>query len=185
MLFRTVRIVKAGIFLMITLTLKEVETPTGVMRLGATEDALVLCDWPDAPGAPHCLKALCKRLGAVPVTGDSPILEKASKTTSRDDFKPSTCRFAPAERPSRKASGVRCSRFPTAKPPPTATSPAESDVRRLSGPSRRQWDRIRSASPFPATASSAPTDRSPGSEAVSTEKSSCSSSKAITAFDFS
>ena len=58
MLFRTVRIVKAGIFLMITLTLKEIETPTGVMRLGATEDALVLCDWPDAPGAPHCLKAL-------------------------------------------------------------------------------------------------------------------------------
>lgn len=79
MLFRTVRIVKAGIFLMITLTLKEIETPTGVMRLGATEDALVLCDWPDAPGAPHCLKVLCKRLGAVPVTGDSPILEKASK----------------------------------------------------------------------------------------------------------
>lgn len=55
MLFRTVRIVKAGIFLMITLTLKEIETPTGVMCLGATEDALVLCDWPDAPGAPHCL----------------------------------------------------------------------------------------------------------------------------------
>ena len=40
---------------MITLTLKEIETPTGVMRLGAVEDALVLCDWPDAPGAPHCL----------------------------------------------------------------------------------------------------------------------------------
>ena len=95
MLFRTVRIVKTGIFLMITLTLKEIETPTGVMRLGATEDALVLCDWPDAPGAPHCLKALCKRLGAVPVTGDSPILEKASKAP--------TSNLRPAASPLRNA----------------------------------------------------------------------------------
>lgn len=64
---------------MTTLTLKEIETPTGVMRLGATEDALVLCDWPDAQGAAHCLSALCRRLGAVPVPGDSPVLEKAEK----------------------------------------------------------------------------------------------------------
>ena len=61
---------------MTTLTLKEIETPTGVMRLGATEDALVLCDWPDAQGAAHCLSALCRRLG---VPGDSPVLEKAEK----------------------------------------------------------------------------------------------------------
>ena len=171
---------------MTTLTLKEIETPTGVMRLGATKDALVLCDWPDAPGAPHCFKALCKRLGAVPTTGDSPVLEKAVKALE-DYFAGRLQTFdlplRPCGTPFQEAVWRALLEVPYGK-----TASYGDIARRIGRPTAfRAVAQAVGANPLciAATASSARTERSRASGAVSTEKSSCSSSKAITAFDFS
>lgn len=49
---------------MTVITLATLSTPTGRMRLAATDSALVLSDWPDVEGADRILSKIQKRLEA-------------------------------------------------------------------------------------------------------------------------
>ena len=58
--------------------LREVETPIGRVTLGATDEALVLCDFTDRPMMPAQLASVRRRIGPTG-PGDSPLLDAAER----------------------------------------------------------------------------------------------------------
>jgi O-6-methylguanine DNA methyltransferase len=56
--------------------LRRIDTPVGPMTLGATDEALVLCDFSGRPMMPAQLAAVRRRFGPT-IEGDSPILDRA------------------------------------------------------------------------------------------------------------
>ena len=59
-------------------TIREIETPVGPLTIGATETAIVLCDFTRRPMMPAQLASVRRRIGPM-VVGDSPLLDRADR----------------------------------------------------------------------------------------------------------
>ena len=75
-------------------TLRDVETPIGRLTIGATDRAVVLCDFSERPMMPSQLASVRRRIGPT-ADGDAPLLDRvedaAAASTSparRDDVRP-------------------------------------------------------------------------------------------------
>jgi methylated-DNA-[protein]-cysteine S-methyltransferase len=59
-------------------TIREIATPIGRMTLGATDDALVLCDFTERPMMPAQLAQTRRRIGPT-AQGEAPVLDRAEQ----------------------------------------------------------------------------------------------------------
>lgn len=57
---------------------RTVETPTGLMILGAADDELCLAEWLDSPGHARTMKGLVRRLRVEPIAESTPVLDRAA-----------------------------------------------------------------------------------------------------------